>query len=718
MALDDQEKQKDRERQKLLEEIRRRAEEAELKRIEEEEQRANLLTDTPPSKPPKPAPQPEVPEFVPPLPQSEEPPASRDEEKIDDLREKFSIAIDRGKVDKAAELLDELRLLDVDVAEIGSRREQLQALRKQQDEVKTKKRAADQHAKESAAQERARRESQQKKIADLLQKANNFYQSEKYDRGLELLNEILALDADSDEAKQLVADITKAKDLAERVREEEARRRAEEAALTPPSPAQPVPPPQSSGEIWGTKEAAPSENELGLPPVAEGPALPAKTPLLERAVDRLSKVHIPLKPVLIGIGVIVIAVVAYVIINELREAVFPPKYSLLILPAASANADSSAQFLSEGVTEDLINTVNGVNELRVVGVASTLSLRTYAGDASQVARSLGASYYLQWTASKSNDQIAFQVTLFDTLSAEPVWSKQYQNSVRELESVLREIGRAVIQEMKVPTTPQEEATFAGISHTSGEAYDAYARGLWYMHRTDPRSVDGAIASLSIAVQSDSLSINARLGLAWAHLLAADQDAAGSGPHVQLAWKYLNEALALGAHSSTSYRVRGLIAAHQLQYDRALEELERAIAIAPSDAESQRRLSLVYVIKGRTDDAMKAANRALADDPRNVESYTLPGMIHLLRGEDKEALQNFEQGMRYAPDKSTYACDGYSDLLEYTHQPDRAVDILVDRVAQTQNYIDYYKLGRAYQTAGRPKQQWLRLPPPRRCKRLP
>ena len=702
MALDDQEKQKDRERQKLLEEIRRRAEEAETKRIEEEEHRANLLAKP---APPEPTPQTEAPKLAPLPPEQVKPLVSRDEEKINDLREKFSIAIDRGKVDKAAELLDELRLLDVDPAEIGSLRERLQALRRQQEEAKAKKRAAEQHAKETAAQDRAKREALQKKIADLFQKANSFYQNEKYDRGLELLNDLLALDYDNEEAKQLVADITKAKDLAARVREEEARRRAEEAALAPPPTPQAASPPQTPGEIWGSREAAGSEIDLGLPPVAEGPAMPPKPPLLDRVVDRLAKVHIPLKPVLIGIGVIVVATVAYFIIAQLKEAVFPPKYSLLVLPATSVNLDSSAQFFSVGVTEDLINTLSGVTELRVVGVTSSLSLGTFAGDVSQVARSLGASYYLQWTASKSNDHIAFQVTLFDTLSTNPVWSKQYQNSVRELQSVLREISRAVIQEMKVPPNPQEEATFAGLSNTSGEAYDTYARGRWYLHRMDPVSIDSAIASFAASLSRDSVFIDARLGLAWAHLLAVDQDVVGSSPHVQLAWRYLNEALALGVHSSESYRIRGLVAQYQLQYDRALEELESAVAISPSDAESQRRLSMIYVIKGRTDDAMKTANRALADDPRNVESYILPGMIHLLRGDDREALQNFEQGMRYAPDKATYASGEYADVLEYTHQPERAVEILVDRAAETQHYVDYYKLGRVYQAAGRPKQQW-------------
>ncbi len=711
MALDDQEKLRDLERQKLLEEIRKRAEEAELKRIEEEEQKANLVTTPAPAEP---EPPPDL--TPPPPPPSRAPEFPQVELKVRELKEKLSIAIDRGKLDKANELLQELSSLGVDDDEVESLREQIHQLRrKQQEEAKAKKRAMEQKAREEAAQARTQREAQQKKISGLIEKANAYYQSEKYEKGVECLNEIFAMDPEHDEAKQLAASITKAKELADRVREEEARRRAEEAAVAPAP--QPVAPPPSAGDVWGSREVVRAEDELGLPAVAEGPASLPKLPLLERIVAQISKIHIPVKPVLIGIGVVAVATSAYFIAASLKQAVFPPKYSLLVLPALSASVDSSTQFLADAVTEDLISAVASVGELRVIAAPTALSLRTYAGNFSQVARSLGANYFLQWNMLKNEDRVAFQVTLFDTLSAKPVWSAQTQNSMREFQSALREIGRTTVREMKVQTTPQEEELLARVSHTAPEAYEAYARGRWYLRQPDPSAVPSALSAFSSALEKDSLFVEAYIGGAWAHLMAVDRETDTLISHVQSAWRYLNRALSLGARSSESYRVRGLIAQYQLQYDRAVDELERGAVFAPSDAETQRRLAVAYAIKGRIDDALKVAAKAAADDPRNADSYTTLGSIQHLRDENlrlqeknddsvyREALQSFEQGMRYASDKSKYASAGYADLLEYTHQPERAAQILVDRVAQTQHYVDYYKLGRIYQTAGRPKQQW-------------
>jgi tetratricopeptide (TPR) repeat protein len=696
MASDDQEKLKELERQKLLEEIRKRAEEAELKRIEDEEQRV--------STPALPIPPPQPTLHVPPPTPVQPPPIPQESGRIVELRERVLISLERGKVDKAAEFLDELLPLLGDPTEIRSLRERVEKARQEAEEAKAKKRAAEQQAKEAAAQDRVRREAARKKATELLQKANDFYQAEKYDKAIELLDELLTLDPDNDEAVTLKASITKARDLASMIRMEEAKRRATEAANAPVVVSEP--PPQTVGDPWGSgKAVTPATDEMGIPEVAEEKPQPPKPPLVERVVDRLSHVHIPIKPIAITLGILVVAATAYYVVTSLRQAVFPPKYSLLVAPAAGASGDSSSQFFAEAVTEDLLSTLSGVGELRLLAPQTTFSLRTYAGDLSQMARSLGANYYLQWSASRTEQSVTVQATLFDTVSRNPVWSRQYRNSLRELHGTVREIGRAILGIMQIVPKPQEEELFAKVSAISAGAYDEYARGAWYLRQGDPASLENAISAFAIALDQDSLFSDAHLGIALAHIALFERGDDTTLARIQAAWQHLNLAFALGARSSETYRIRGLVAQYQRQFDRALEEFERGVAFAPSDAETQRRLAAMYVLKWRFDDALKAARHALADDPRNVESYLLTAMILQLREENVEALRLLEQGARFAADKGAYMSGDYADVLEYTHQPEQAAALLSDRVALTQHYIDYYKLGRIYQTAGRPKPQW-------------
>jgi tetratricopeptide (TPR) repeat protein len=616
----------------------------------------------------------------------------------------------RGKTARAEELLQDLISLDADRTLIEELRARLENLRREQlEEENAQRRAAEQKAKPLT---RAQQEAQKKKIATLFEKANEYYQAEKYAKGLESLNELFALDPEHDEAKQLAADIEKAQELADRIREEEGRRRAEEAAFTPQGPPEPPPKPQSSGDVWGSKDVVKAEDEMGLPEVSEG-LPPPKTPLSERMVDRVSHVRIPLRPILMGIGVLAVAASAYFVIDSLRQAVFPPKYSLLVLPAGGANVDSSMQFLADAITEDLIGVMSTVADLRVLAPVTSLSLKTSRGSSPQVARSLGANYFLQWSIERATDNLVFQLTLSDTSSPEPVWSTKRQSSMRELRLATGEIAHAILQAMKI----EEIEALPTEMNTTGEAYEAYARGRWYLRQRGSQSVNAAIASFALAAERDARFDKAHLGLAWAHILAKEFDVDTTMHHLTVAWSHLNAALSLGARSSESHRIRGVIASYQLQFDRAVDELERGAAMAPSDAETQRRLALVYVVRGRTDDALKAAMRALSDDPRNVDSYVTLGSIqHLLEeqrrfegkssaDEYREALQTFEQGIRYASDRSRYMSGEYADLLHYTHQPERAAKILEDRAAQTQHYTDYYRIGRLYQTIGRTKQTW-------------
>ena len=694
MALDDKEKLSDLERQKLLEEIRKRAEEAELKRIEDEEQKASLSST---SSPFHEEPSPQAP------PESIAIP-SPEELRIKDLRDKLSIAIDRGKLDKAEGLLAELSDLVSDSDEVDSLSGRVQKLRKdQQEETRSRKRSSDQRSKEDV---RAKKEAQQKKITALLEKANDYYQGEKYDRAQETLDSLFEIEPENEDARQLLENITKAKELAQRIREEESQRKAQEAVVAAPPPA-PSPPPVTAGDAWGSRDVTRLDDELGLPPVAEGIDLP-KPSISERFGKTVSEIHFPWKTSLVIIGILALAASAYLIVTNLKQAVFPAEYSLLVVPASIPGGDNSTQFLADAVTEELINDVAVVNDLRVIAPVTALSLSTYTGDMSRVARGLGANYFLQWNVARVNpDQLSFQMKLSDTLSSQVIWSTQRQSSMRELQSAIREIGQSILKEMKITPHEQEEELLKKVSSTSGRAYEAYAHGRWLLRQHDVQSVEGAITSFEEAIDLDSLFLDAHLGLAWSHLLVVELSVDSATGHIQAAFSHLGQALALGARSAEAYRIRGVIAQYQSQYDRAVEELERGAAFAPSDAETQRRLAVACTIKGkeRFDDALKAAMRAASDDPRNPDSYTVLGMIQYMRGENEDALRSLEQGLHYARDKSKYASEEYSDLLDYTHQPEREGRILTDRAAETQSFVDYYKLGRFYQSSGQPKQQW-------------
>jgi len=182
---------------------------------------------------------------------------------------------------------------------------------------------------------------------------------------------------------------------------------------------------------------------------------------------------------------------------------------------------------------------------------------------------------------------------------------------------------------------------------------------------------------------------------------------------------IQKALQLGLKNSEVFRTWSLIELSRGQYDKALERGEDAVRVGASDAEAWRRLAVMRLAKRQDDRAVAAAAKGVAIDPGNEASYSVLGNVHQFLGQFVQtgeesrislgaALQAYERGLRFATDRSAYGAGVYSDLLVSIRQPERAEQLLLDRSARVANdYVEYYKLARVKQAAGRPKDAWTR-----------
>lgn len=681
------------EKEKLLEEIRRRAEEAELKRLEEEEVE-------PPSPAAPPPPQPEEPVALPPK-------AVRDQ-KILVIRERLTIALDRGKYDKAVELLNELSTLLPGSPEIDEFRQRISSVREQKRQSQAKKRSSTQRrpATESAAG-REERAVQRKKVLELLDLAQSNYQQEKYDKALESVEELLTIEPGNEDGESLKQNIIKAQRIADLIRREEARARAEQARLHPAKEEEPAAPiSHEEGEVWGTSTGVPpSDLGLELPPEEKGPLAPPKVPLMRRVARRVSKIKIPLRTVGIVAGVLALAIGGYFLFEGIKNAVAPPLHSILVYPTTTTATDSASQWTADALTDGIISDLAGISSIRVIGAGTSFAFRNSGREVVRSARGLGANLALQVSLGRVSDQIALQPSLYDSASGRVVWTSTMQTSLRELPAARRELVQKIVAFLEVELKPEEEAMVRRRPLPAGGSYDVYlrARALLRDGGADPLSVVDAFLQ---AVRADSLSAEAHAGLGWAYVLAFEADRDAPEKYLTEARWSVQRALTLTQRDAETFRTWGVVEQYVGQRAKAVERLEQAVAIAPSDAEAQRRLAVAALSAGRTDEAMKAAQRAVTDDPGSIDSYTVLAEIQQYLGDFPAASQNYDLGLRLAANKSEYAAAGPADALVFLQQHDRAIEILQDRLARVRDsYEDLYKLARVQQLAGRAKAEW-------------
>jgi len=703
MMSDDPEKQSLGEKERLLEDIRRRAEEAELNRLEKEEEPVPI--------PPQPRPGPPASAPTPfPVPSAESasvPPKAVRDQKILVLRERLMIALDRGKLEKASELLADLGGLIPGSSELEEIRSRIAAAQEERRQAKeTTRPGVEGRTQEEAAGLREQRAAQRKKMVELLDAANSDYQQEKYEKALSSVDELLALDPTSDEAQKLRQQIVKAQRIAELIKREEARRKAEDAADRP-EPAPPLLLEKSEKDVWGTPEPV-SGPDIGLelPPEEKGPVGPPRPPLSHRVVRRLSGLRIPVKP-LITAGIVAVALLAgYVIIDNIRNAVNPPLYSVLVLPAVGVPPDSALAWIADGLTDELIRDLSQVSVLRVFGTGTSLAFRAASRDAVKSARNIGANFVLQWTVSRTSSGIALQPAFYDTLASKPLWTARLESSLRELPATRQEIVRALLLAMDVKPAPEEDVALRRLSTTSPEAYGAYLRARSLLLHPAAHTAGEVIEAFGQSVQADSIFSDAQSGMGWAYVLAYEADKDAPSSYLERARLSVQRAATAAPRNPENFRVWGMTEHFRSQNEKAIERFEQAVTIAPSDAETWRRLAVAYLATGKSEASLKAARKAVDDDPGNVASYTTLGQVHQFNGEFKEALRSYEQGLRLSADKSDYGSGVYNDMLFYTQQSERAIAILVDRVARLRNsYVDYYRLARVQQSAGKPIAEW-------------
>ena len=598
MSPDDLESQKERERKRILEEIRRRAEEAELQRIEDEERRAGSgepppdatiapvpppapVEPEPPPPPVRPAPPPEPPPFRSAPPPEPPPPAATpapppvekrkspvrpertEHPRVADLRERLLVSIDRGKAEKAANLLEEFRTLVPDDPQLAEFAARVSAL----EDLGRRKREAELKAREEAARVRAEREEQEKQIGELLERAESSYQQEKYARALEALDAALAIDPTHKRAVKMRETVSEANELAEQIRSEEEKRRALEAAAAPPQARKEEPAPVAPGDVWGSATAKPQVELDGFTVPDEGtPASGArrKSALMARlargAAERAAGIKVPVRT-LATIGVLLVcAAVAYYVVDSIRSAVFPPRYSLLVLSPAAA--DTVEEYYADGFAGDMIRDLSVIGDLRVLDHPTSLSLRALKAPAADLARMVGAGHYLVCELVRSPDAVAVTVSLRDTIAPSPVFTRSYSVPPTEFASLRREIVRNVVDTMKIDLTDDERKTLRLTPWVTAQGYDLYLRGRAMLGHGNPAEILPAIEAFEGCLVNDSSFTYARSALGWAHILAYEEGLDTTAQRIGRAARAAQLAITQGAFHGETYRVWGMVAFHR------------------------------------------------------------------------------------------------------------------------------------------------------------
>jgi len=329
---------------------------------------------------------------------------------------------------------------------------------------------------------------------------------------------------------------------------------------------------------------------------------------------------------------------------ESTEPQSPPN-SIAVLPFVNMSDDAANEYFSDGISEELLNLLAKIPELRVISRSSAFSFKGKDFDIPTVATKLNVAYVLEGSVRKADNQVRITAQLIEARSDTHMWSETYDRTLDDIFAIQDEIAAEVVARLKVMLLGDAPKT----EETDPEAYALYLQA----RHLGRRGTSGAWEQ-SIALYQRALAIDPNYATAWSGLaiIYIMQSGWGQLPLDEgftLARETANQALALNPVYAPAHASLGSIA---LLYDRDLEatarHFEHALALEPANLEILSEVADLVAKLGRLEEAIEMMKYVVNRDPVNPYYHELLGFSYLWAMRLDEAIASFRTALTLSP----------------------------------------------------------------------
>ena len=339
-----------------------------------------------------------------------------------------------------------------------------------------------------------------------------------------------------------------------------------------------------------------------------------------------------------------------------------------MLPFVNMSEDSSNEYFSDGLTEELLNILAKIKEMRVAGRTSSFAFKGKEDDLRTIGAKLNVQSILEGSVRKDDQRNRVRITaqLVNVEDGYHLWSETYDRDLDDIFAIQEEIARKVADALKVTLLGEDEERIAAQAVTDLSAYDLYLRGLQQMNTDTYAALNEALVTFGQAIEQDPNYLPAKLKLAQTWLDLAFTGAVSRAEAVENAQPVLAAVLEMDATNAE---------AHVL--------MSRVMWATQDDNNRERELRL-----------------ALDIDPRNVQALRETGrFIFYLNSDVAKGREYVEEAARIDP----YSVDVLWDLISvyaFTGQPESILPY-AQRIGEIQpdNPNRYWGPGLAYQANG-------------------
>jgi TolB-like protein/Tfp pilus assembly protein PilF len=319
--------------------------------------------------------------------------------------------------------------------------------------------------------------------------------------------------------------------------------------------------------------------------------------------------------------------------------------SLAVLPFVNAGGDPDTEYLSDGITENLINKLSQLPELKVMSSSSVFRYKGQERDAQKAGRELGVRAVLSGRLLQRGDGLSISVELLDTRDNTNIWGERYNRRLEDMIALEEEISRTITDKLRIRLTSEDERRLTRRSTESGAAYRLYLRGRYHSNKLTVEDIDKAIGYFEQAIEVDPGYAAAFSGLADAYtFLGTDL---GFLPHRDAFPKARDAAFAaLEIDGACAEAHAALAFARFLDWDWVGAEtaFKRALELNPDSVIARDQYSCYLAHMGRLDEAIEEVKCAIESDPLALLPNSDLSYYYVLARRFEEALRQIEMIM--------------------------------------------------------------------------
>jgi TolB-like protein/DNA-binding winged helix-turn-helix (wHTH) protein/Tfp pilus assembly protein PilF len=402
---------------------------------------------------------------------------------------------------------------------------------------------------------------------------------------------------------------------------------------------------------------------------------------------------------LVALALLVVAAAAAVVWRQqLLELFHPVKIeSLAVLPLVNLSGNPDEEYFADGMTEQLITELGRVRALRVISRQSVMQYKGTNKPVPQIARELHVDAVVEGSVLRAGDKVRITTQLIEANPERHLWSESYESNLRDVIALQRDITHAIVREIRVALTPQEQQSLANMRPVSPEAYEAYLKGRYHHDKWNAEDIRKAREWFQRAIEKDPHYAPAYAGLAWTYTLSPGAwggnsvresyetarrltqeaiviDGTLAEAHMVLAdikreydWDWVGgeeeskRAISINPSYAYAHAQYAALLSYLARHEEAIKEAKLALQLDPVSPVTNGQLGYVFYWARRYDEAIEQLQKTIDLDPNYSRAYIGLGRAYLEKGMPQKALEAVKKG-----NSLFFGRPGSSDLLGYAY----------------------------------------------------